>query len=227
MIAEVAAEPLWTRELVPPLCSIPWLGRFVVLSAGHANFCCYSSAVVGNVNDTPLDQIWRGPHMQHVRSELAAGRLPKECQSTSCPIYRGDDRNYLREASGTVKASWPDDCRVGFDGVPERVAVGSALALDLWIEGAHFHGRRADLFVAVQRPDGSYVFQPEATPFATPLATWVTVGGRDARWTHRAVAHTIETPGRYRLCAALIQPGADPNDRTQCHGAFVIEIAAA
>ncbi len=227
-------EPLWTRGVTPPLCPIPWLGRFVVLSAGHANFCCYSSAVVGNVNDSPLSEIWRGPEMRHIRAELSAGRLPEACQSTSCPIYRGDERNYVRGTTAdsgparTRRDDWPAGVQGGFAGLEKAVTAGQTLRVDLWFDGPVEHHIHGDLFVALQGPTGAFSFLPERVPFSLPLQRGLTISLAHGRWSQRVCDIEAGEPrGTYRLAAALMEAGADPNDRTKCYWALATEFAVA
>lgn len=214
----VAAAPLWTQDLTAPICRIPWLGRFVVLSAGHANFCCYSSAVVGNVNEASLEEIWRGPAMRHIRSELAQQRLPKECQSTSCPVYRGDSLNHVSGTSATVRANdWPVGLTGGFAGLPDTVAAGTSIEVEWWFAGEGAGQIWADLFVAVQAPDGAFAFLPEQAPYALPFQAGVTVSAAKGRWTRAITVPVGATPGLYRLSAAVVEANGDPNDRAKCY----------
>ena len=73
-----------------PFAKCPGVGTVAILSDG-TNLCCYSSAIVGNVNRNSFVEIWNGPAMQNIRRELVEGRFPPECRSTSCPIFRGDE----------------------------------------------------------------------------------------------------------------------------------------
>lgn len=224
------AEPLWTRGTTPPLCPIPWLGRFVVLSAGHANFCCYSSTSVGNVNERPLREIWRGPEMRHIRAELSAGRLPVACQSTSCPIYRGDERNYVLGTTAdssprrTRRDDWPEAVRGGLSGVPQVTLAGQAFPVDLWFDGPGGHAIHGDLFLAIQAPGGGFRFLPDDVPYSLPVARGLTIPLGGGRWSRR-LCDVVPgaTPGTHRLCVAVVEAGADPNDRTKCYWTLTSE----
>ncbi len=158
---EATTVPWIDPERRKPLCDVPWLGTSVVLSDGKVNFCCYTSAVAGNVNELTFDEIWNGPVMRNIRSELAQNRFPVECKTDSCPIFRGDTLNYLRvrmdgeeslvlcgrkELAGTELTA---------SRTPER-------RVSIAIETQNSAGVRAvDLFVAIKRPNGTLYFLPE------------------------------------------------------------------
>src|SRR3990167_2721579 len=63
-----------------PRCHIPWQ-QMVIDADGTVNPCCYWSAygnlnpACGNLNDTPLLEIWNGPVYQNLRRNMARGDL--------------------------------------------------------------------------------------------------------------------------------------------------------
>lgn len=65
---------------VKPRCHIPWQ-QMVIDSTGVVNPCCYWSAYgnlnppCGNLNETPLLEIWNGPVYQNLRRAMARGDL--------------------------------------------------------------------------------------------------------------------------------------------------------
>ena len=167
---EATTVPWIDPERRKPLYDVPWLGTSVVLSDGKVNFCCYTSAVAGNVNELTFDEIWNGPVMRNIRSELAQNRFPVECKTDSCPIFRGDTLNYLRvrmdgeeslvlcgrkELAGTELTA---------SRTPER-------RVSIAIETQNSAGVRAvDLFVAIKRPNGTLYFLPEGDELPIPCA---------------------------------------------------------
>jgi len=63
-----------------PRCHIPWQ-QMVIDADGTVNPCCYWSAygnlnpACGNLNETPLLEIWNGPVYQNLRRNMAKGDL--------------------------------------------------------------------------------------------------------------------------------------------------------
>lgn len=63
-----------------PRCHIPWQ-QMVIDASGTVNPCCYWSAygnlnpACGNLNETPLLEIWNGPVYQNLRRNMARGDL--------------------------------------------------------------------------------------------------------------------------------------------------------
>jgi radical SAM protein with 4Fe4S-binding SPASM domain len=63
-----------------PRCHIPWQ-QMVIDADGTVNPCCYWSAYgnlnppCGNLNETPLLEIWNGPVYQNLRRNMACGDL--------------------------------------------------------------------------------------------------------------------------------------------------------
>ncbi len=91
------AQLPWLRNIPPlPLCDVPWFGNLVVLATGEVNFCCFSPASIGNLNEQPFDELWNGPVMRRIRRSLAQQEFPPECRSISCPIYRGDPHHHIK-----------------------------------------------------------------------------------------------------------------------------------
>src|SRR5215470_8503674 len=149
-----------------PLCDVPWLGTSVVLSNGNVNFCCFSDAIVGNVNEQTFEQIWNGARMRDVRRALSEQRLPAECQSTSCPIFRGDTAHYLIDrmngndpARDRIEPSMVKECLRGSALSLSSDTVDFAETLEIAIN-LRWRGAPllADLFIAVRRDDGLCLF---------------------------------------------------------------------
>ena len=63
-----------------PRCHIPWQ-QMVIDASGTVNPCCYCSAygnlnpACGDLNETPLLEIWNGPVFQNLRRNMARGDL--------------------------------------------------------------------------------------------------------------------------------------------------------
>ncbi len=77
-----------------PLCPEPWKTLWVL----HRGIvpCCYATEPLARWEEQgnrPLEQflgdVFNGPKYQHIRAELAAGRLSKYCSNTpSCPVLK-------------------------------------------------------------------------------------------------------------------------------------------
>jgi len=223
----------WIRDQPRrPLCDVPWLGGSLVLSNGDVYFCCFSGTKVGNVNEATFQDIWNGGTMQGIRQSLIEGQLPTECRSGSCPIFRGDDRHYLVErmlsphmppqADGsralddtirTTRASLAAvQLQLGKGGTDQSPRL--SLSLDLACSGLV-----ADLFIAIDGPTGRRRFLP-GFDFAVPYAEGVDCSRTlSLALDTSALGDFLETPGLYRLCAALFEPSGNPNILAYCYWA--------
>lgn len=222
----------WIAAAHPrPRCDVPWLGTSVVLSDGSVNFCCFSDAVVGNVNAASFEEVWDGEVMRRIRHELSEQRFPPECQSTSCPLYRGDQLHYLldrMDGPNSFRATGTHDphaqlreqlqesaLRVGGAAGPGADPVRASLEL-------RFRGRRlsADLFVAVRHPDGAIRFLPGSEAFAMPLRTGIELSEAESSLQLDLVpegAGRFRAPGDYEICAALFERDSNPNLLSNCY----------
>jgi len=212
------------RQPAHPLCDVPWVGRSVVLSDGRVNFCCYSDAVVGNVNEQPLEQIWRGEPMRRIRETLVRQRFPVECQSNSCPIFRGDRYSFLHERmDGRERGEEAERDRRELGAselsiTPARAALGDPVRVELRL-ASRGSPRAVDLFVGVTAPDGRVRFLPEWTETPLPFALGVVVGGAGGPTTlalFDAPVGGAIVPGAYEICAGLFFPAANPNVAANC-----------
>jgi hypothetical protein len=208
-----------------PLCPVPWEGNTVVGSDGQVLLCCFSDAVVGNVRDEPFERIWNGKTMQRIRRTLVAGALPPECRSGSCPFFRGDSLHYLLDRrdgafrnGGAEQAQAVASARlVGSRlAMPSRVRRGERLRaeLELRYEG---EAARADLFVCLQRGDGTPRFLPHDLEFPAPFAAGITIGSPGASWTVLDETAAAPLGGTVTLSAALFVPDSDPNLPQHCY----------
>jgi hypothetical protein len=214
-----------------PLCDVPWLGTSVVLSDGRVNFCCYSNAEVGNVNEEPFEQIWNGPLMQRIRHTLSEQRLPPECQCASCPIYRGDELNYLfdrMEGPNRFKATGTHDpharIRERLQGSALRinkdeVRIGDSLEVSLELR---YQGEPivVDLFVGVRYPDGEIRFPPEFEGYPVPFKSSVNFDGERLPLIFSVFDPCVipfHAAGEYQICAALFETDSNPNLLSNCY----------
>ncbi len=70
-------------------CREPWRGSVVVLANGDVTVCCADyegEAVFGNVQETPLRELWNGSVMREFRRRHVAGDFPELCQN--CGEYQ-------------------------------------------------------------------------------------------------------------------------------------------
>jgi hypothetical protein len=230
-------EPLvtWISDAPrKPLCDVPWLGGSIVMSTGDVNFCCFSGAVVGNVNVRSFQEIWNGSAMQRIRQSLISGSLPPECRSGSCPIYRGDDRHYLLErmSGGNEEQLANGERRTAAKIVAARSrlldsrirarkpAPGGQYLFDLDLVGGG-EELTADLFVAIESTAGQRRFLPDLEEFAVPLAVGLACesGSIPIELDTAEQGAFFDTPGLFRLCAALFECGTNPNLLSNCYWA--------
>jgi hypothetical protein len=210
---------VWIGEQPAPLCHIPWMGTVVVLADGNVNFCCYSSAVVGNVNQQGFDEIWNGPEMTGIRRSLAAQAFPPECRSVFCPLYRGDELTSLTselEPHGFQVTGTHDPhaaIRERLRGTCLRLD-GDIVALDICYRG---DSMRADVFAAVQLADGRIRFLPSFEEFAIPIAYRLELSEDRAPFRVELAALSELGQAADRVNAALFVSGADPNRRSNCY----------
>ena len=225
-------SPAWIDGLPRrPLCDVPWLGRSVILSDGAVNFCCFSDATVGNVHDQPLQKIWRGPKMRAIRESLVRQRLPPQCESTSCPIYRGDAHTYLiermdgwfrRERTGTDDPQAAQRARLQasrLDVSSPRIGRGEAIEVRASLECSRDRVI-ADLFVCVTFPDRRLRFLPDLTEYPLPLARRLEL----APWLGTVVLECLHRTndrslprGAYEMCAGLFALNSNPALLSNCY----------
>jgi hypothetical protein len=211
-----------------PLCDVPWLGTAVVLSDGNVNFCCYSSTIVGNVNQRSFEEIWNGSVMRRVRRELTAHRLPPECQSNSCPFFRGDELNYIydrMEGRYSFRATGTQDphatLRERLQGTALQVIRhgGSMEALvDVDLE-IRYQGQPilTDVFVAIRSPDGSLRFLPDFDDYATPFFPYLELHEERSPLHLEVLRQGTFDAGESQVCAALFASGSNPNLVSNCY----------
>jgi hypothetical protein len=232
------AEPMNPNRVIwiesqprQPLCDVPWLGTSVVLSDGSVNFCCFSNAVVGNVKEQSFEQIWNGAIMRSIRQALSERRLPRECQSVSCPIYRGDELNYIIErmegpnsfkATGTHNPhakirEWLSGSKLEVN--PNELRTGDKLKVNLKF---HYQGEPmvADLFVGVCYPDGVIHFLPDFEEYAVPFKYGVEFSENRVPLRLKVFEQGIDSfpaVGEYHICAALFEHESNPNLLSNCY----------
>jgi radical SAM protein with 4Fe4S-binding SPASM domain len=174
----------WIEEIsVRPLCDVPWMGNSMVLSDGRVYFCCFSNAVIGNVNQAPFDEIWNGDRMQAIRYALTQQKLPKECHSMSCPIYRGDQiegpHSRAKGRADDPHAALRERLQGSWVWTKPHVAKSSdniEIGVDFQYDGSQLI---ADLFLAIRQPDGLYAFMPNQEEYAVPFMIGLELLERD------------------------------------------------
>jgi radical SAM protein with 4Fe4S-binding SPASM domain len=209
-----------------PLCPVPWEGNTVVTSDGAVQLCCFSDAVVGNVNQEPFAAIWNGKTMQRIRRTLTAGALPPECRSGSCPFFRGDTMHYLidrrdgafRDGAATVVQQVAASRLAGTRVLaPTKARHGEPLRIDLALQYAGEPGR-ADVFVCLRAPDGSLRFLPGGEDYPIPARFDEALAAPGATVDLVDVAVDPTWPvGKHELCVALFLPDSDPNVANHCY----------
>ena len=222
----MTVEVSWIHPSSPrPLCDVPWMGNSVVLADGSVNFCCFSSAVVGNVNQHSFEEIWRGNTMQRIRRALISQKLPAECQSTSCPIFRRDDTHYIRdrmEGSNSFRSTGTHDPHKekreslkhsAITIPPQSAGEPRAITIDFHNAGPAFY---ADLFVALTLPSGAVAFLPDYEPYAVPLQSGIEIRQHETPFI-LPLGEGKGHSGECTVCAGLFQPHTDPNLLSNCY----------
>ncbi|HEY2482530.1 MAG TPA: radical SAM/SPASM domain-containing protein, partial [Caulobacteraceae bacterium] len=64
-------------------CNYPW-NWAIVASDGRVAPCCFSTNVVGNINEDKFETIWNGDRMQELRRDVLADRINTICKGASC-----------------------------------------------------------------------------------------------------------------------------------------------
>ena len=221
----------WIEGTNQPLCHVPWMGTVVVLADGNVNFCCYSSAIVGNVNRESIEEIWNGGIMTSIRQELARHSFPPECRSTSCPLYRGDKLTNLTadiEPHGFRITGTHDphaSIRERLRGTRLRLTIvpgETQMALEVEYRGEPL---RADLFLGLEYTDGRIRFLPSLEEFALPAVCGLELRetGSPARIELPPVPGGDPQPSK--ACAALFAAGSDPNRASNCYWSELLSLA--
>ncbi len=228
--SNVPPRILWLADLPKrPLCDVPWMGNTVVLANGDVNFCCFSDAVVGNVKDTPLKEIWNNETMRRIRRGLRDQDLPPECRSSSCPIFRGDENHiiltrmegaYREQLTGTADPH--ADIRAGCAGSSlkqSRIAPsdgGPAFDFDVHYEGAPVC---VDLYVAIRGEDRVVRFLPRLEEVPIPYRVGVRLPSDlpvSVRWPMDGGVAGGQF-GKYDVCGAVFESGSHPNIGSNCY----------
>ncbi len=225
-------QVLWiATQLRQSLCDVPWQGTSVILSDASVNFCCFSSAVVGSVNEESFEQIWNGPIMQRIRQALSEQRLPPECQSTRCPIYRDDDQHFILDrmkGPNSFKATGTHDPHSQAREQLQRselrvnrkvVQPGDILEVNL---DFHYKGEPmvADLFVGIRSPDDVIYFLPNFEEYAVPFRSDIEFSEDQAPQAVKILAEPVDVfqiAGEYQICTALFESGSNPNLLSNCY----------
>ena len=221
-----ASEPiLWLEDLPRrPLCDVPWMGNTVVLANGDVNFCCFSDAVVGNVKETPLKEIWNNDVMRRIRRVLRDQDLPPECRTSSCPILRGDQNHVIltrMEGAYREKMTGTSDphaaIRAGFAGSGVELTVGGSKDATVFDFALRYTGAPVcvDLYIAVRGDDRTTRFLPRREEVPIPCR----VGIRLPSDSPLSFRFSIEggRPGSYDVCGAVFESGSHPSIGSNCY----------
>jgi MoaA/NifB/PqqE/SkfB family radical SAM enzyme len=93
------AETLGITATIPPpfsgvartgrkVCSVPWHSA-VLLGNGDVAACCVPGLVMGNLNETTMEEIWNGLRYQELRATVNSPTPLPPC--ASCPMFRHTD----------------------------------------------------------------------------------------------------------------------------------------
>lgn len=225
------STPPWCEGLPPPpLCDVPWMGNVTVAEDGNVQFCCYSPAIVGNVNQEPFAAIWNGPTMRRIRESLHRREFPAECRTTSCPVFRGDEHHFILERSrGPVRPGRHDgadphaEARAGLVGTrllrsKEEGRHGEPLAIELEVMATPAAPLRVDLFVALLSAAAAPRFLPDLGEIPIPFHAELEIPrSPSSRITLFDGLVPIDAPaGEHELIAALFLPNSNPSIASNC-----------
>jgi MoaA/NifB/PqqE/SkfB family radical SAM enzyme len=72
-------------------CNEPWTGIFSVRTNGDCICCpCYAQVKIGNINTTPIQEIWNSQKLVDMRESFSKGELPEPCINQLCPVVVGE-----------------------------------------------------------------------------------------------------------------------------------------
>lgn len=83
---------LETREYDRRICLLPWFSTYMTLD-GNVHPCCSCSqpeTVMGNIFETPIEQIWNGSKYQGFRQAIRSGKRPFPICTNCVPETLGD-----------------------------------------------------------------------------------------------------------------------------------------
>ena len=72
----------------PYFCTRPWTSFEITRENGEVRVCCWTSNVLGNVNEGSIAEIWNGQEARELRRKMAAGDYADVCPET-CPYIQG------------------------------------------------------------------------------------------------------------------------------------------
>lgn len=79
--SDEGSDPLAPSGLPMPWpCSEPW-SRVNVYASGEVRTCCFNDTVLGNLSESSLYEIWRGPAYTELRRHLGAGSSVASCDA--------------------------------------------------------------------------------------------------------------------------------------------------
>jgi radical SAM protein with 4Fe4S-binding SPASM domain len=70
------------------LCTVPWESA-VVLGNGDVAACCVPGLVMGNLNESTMQEIWNGPRYRELRATVNSRTPLPPC--AACPMFRHTD----------------------------------------------------------------------------------------------------------------------------------------
>ena len=72
-------------------CQEPWAGIFSIRTNGDVVCCpCYAKVLIGNINQSSMQEIWNSKKILKMRKAFSEGQLPVECQGQICPVVVGE-----------------------------------------------------------------------------------------------------------------------------------------
>lgn len=218
---------LWLDDLPRrPLCLVPWNGQVIVYANGNVEFCCYTTTIIGNVHERPVEELLRGPLMTRVRETLIAQEYPPECRTLSCPLYNNHDYPYMIEQiEGTYspRLRGTDDPHAA---VREALA-GTHLDVEVAADSCRMTLRIAyqgppivaDLFAAFRLPDGHVRFLPDLEAMGVPAELGLPLTADESLnvTVFEGPLPAGGTPQNYEVCAALFVSGTFPTQPAHCY----------
>ncbi len=87
------------------ICLLPWFSSYITLN-GDMRPCCaclYDYTTMGNLLETPLDEVWNGKKYQEFRRAIRGGKRPFPICETCVPQNLGDMIRYSKILPGFLR----------------------------------------------------------------------------------------------------------------------------
>lgn len=70
-------------------CSLPYT-NMMVLRDGRVRVCCHNPIIMGDLNDSTIEEIWHGENFNKLREAIQNDDFSFGCDRGNCPIPKTD-----------------------------------------------------------------------------------------------------------------------------------------